>query len=137
MYIIITSPLKVRGARGVMNIYNDPANKVIRRNLRKNQTDAERKLWNILRSKQINGLKFFRQYGVGPYILDFYCPQCRLAIELDGSQHDEPLNRERDRKRDTYLRGQDITILRFWNNEILNNFEGAEERILDEIRRFS
>jgi very-short-patch-repair endonuclease len=120
-----------------MNIYNNPANKALRRNLRKNQTDAERKLWSILRAKQINGLKFFRQYGVGSYILDFYCPQCRLAIELDGSQHNEPINRRKDEKRSDYLRSQNINVLRFWNNEVINNFEGVEERLLDEVKRLS
>ncbi|MBI5071420.1 endonuclease domain-containing protein [Candidatus Falkowbacteria bacterium] len=119
------------------HFYNDPVIKSRRRNLRKNQTDTERKLWSVLRAKQINGLKFFRQYGVGPYILDFYCPKYRLAIELDGSQHGEPINRQRDEKREEYLKGQDINILRFWNNEVLNNFEGVEERLMDEIKRLS
>ena len=68
-------------------LYNDPSTELDRRRLRKNATDAERKLWSILRSKRMAGLKFFRQYSVGSYILDFYCPERRLAIEVDGGQH--------------------------------------------------
>ena len=68
-------------------LYNDPSAKLDRRRLRKNATNAERKSWSILRSRRIAGLKFFRQYSVGPYILDFYCPEQRLAIEIDGGQH--------------------------------------------------
>ena len=68
-------------------LYNDPSTKLDRRRLRKNATDAERKLWSILQSRRMAGLKFFRQYSVGSYILDFYCPERRLAIEVDGGQH--------------------------------------------------
>ena len=68
--------------------FNWPSAKTRRRSLRKSSTDAERKLWSKLRNKQLAGLKFFRQYSVGPYILDFYCPTLRLDIEADGGQHD-------------------------------------------------
>lgn len=79
--------------------YNDPHFKDRRRLLRKEQTEVEKKLWLHIRNRQIHGCKFFRQYGVGSYILDFYCPEVRLAIELDGGQHNEESNKEYDKLR--------------------------------------
>jgi len=78
-------------------------------------------MWNILRSRKINNLKFYRQYSAGPYILDFYCPQIRLAIELDGEQHKE--NKIYDSERENFLKDKNITVIRFWNNQIINNLE--------------
>lgn len=114
-------------------IYNREDYKTIRRKLRQTSTKAEKKLWNMLRAKQIRGLKFFRQYSAGSYILDFYCPAIRLAIEVDGGQHNDPKNNKAEEKRTTYLKTQDIKILRFWNNEILNNTEGVHQKITDFI----
>lgn len=108
---------------------NNVAVKIKRRSLRKNQTDAERKLWSILRNKQMDGLKFFRQYSVGSYILDFYCPKHKLAIELDGGQHGEEKQRARDELRTNYLKQQNIRVIRFWDNEVLTNLEGVIEKI--------
>ena len=117
---------------GVMRFtYNDHSLKERRRNLRKNQTDAEALLWRKLRNKQINRIKFFRQYSVGPYILDFFCSEKRLAIELDGSQH--LTNQEYDAERSYYLRSQDIKVLRFWNNEVISNLDGVFEKIFSEL----
>jgi very-short-patch-repair endonuclease len=116
-------------------LYNNPNKKNFRRGLRSNSTDAERKIWSILRNKQINGLKFYRQYGVGKYILDFYCPSIRLGIEIDGGQHNEEKNISCDNERTLYLKQNNIKVLRFWNNEILNNIEGVWEKIMDEITK--
>lgn len=80
----------------------------------------------------IYGLKFFRQYSVGPYILDFYCPRLYLAIELDGSQHLEQEQREYDKERSYYLSQRRITIMRFWNNDVLRNTETVVEKIQKE-----
>ena len=110
-------------------IYNDPSTKERRRDLRKNQTDAERKLWDIIRNKQMKGLKFFRQYSVGPYILDFYCPSKKLAIEVDGGQHAEEGQQKYDENRSEYLTQNNINVIRFWDNEVLTNIEGVEEKI--------
>ena len=85
-------------------IHNDPTFKETRRNLRNNQTDVEKLLWSQLRNKQFYGLKFYRQYSIGQYILDFYCSKLRLAIELDGGQHGEEDNKEHDNIRAEYLR---------------------------------
>ncbi|MGD9844630.1 MAG: endonuclease domain-containing protein [Variibacter sp.] len=94
------------------------------RDLRRDLTRAERKLWYALQRGQINGFGFRRQHPVGPFVLDFYCPAARLAIELDGGQHNE-LTRKHDERRGRWLAAKHITVLRFWNNEVLSNLEGV------------
>jgi very-short-patch-repair endonuclease len=116
-------------------LYNDPSGKPDRRRLRKDATDAERKLWSILRNRQMVGLKFFRQYSVGPYILDFYCPEERLAIEVDGGQHADIRGQQCDARRDRYLLDLDIRVIRFWNNDVLRNIEGIGQKIGQEVTR--
>ena len=111
-------------------IYNHLVLKKRRKELRSTSTDAEKKLWSILRKRGIDGLKFFQQYSIGGYILDFYCPVKRLAIEADGSQH---IDSEYDAVRTEFLNGHDITVLRFWNNDILKNLEGVREKIIQAI----
>jgi very-short-patch-repair endonuclease len=118
-------------------VYNDPSTKLERRHFRKNPTDAERRLWSILRSRQISGLKFLRQYGVGPYILDFYCPERRLAIEVDGGQHADICGQQHDAHRDRYLKDLKIRVIRFWNNDVLQNIEGVGQKIKEDIDRSS
>ena len=117
-----------------MRLYNNSIAKTRRRELRKNQTNAEKKIWSILRNKQMGGLKFFRQYSVGPYILDFYCPKRKYAVELDGSQHGEELQQQHDIQRTQYLAQQKICVLRFWNNEVLTNLEGVWQKINEELK---
>lgn len=118
-------------------LYNDPSKKLDRRRLRKNATDAEQKLWSILRSRRMTGLKFFRQYSVGPYVLDFYCPERRLAIEVDGGQHADVYRQQHDAHRDSYLKELDIRVIRFWNNDVLQNIEGVGKRIKEEAEKHS
>jgi len=112
---------------------NDPALKERRRELRRNQTDAEKTLWAHVRNRQFHGLKFFRQYSFGPYILDFYCPALKLAVELDGGQHNQEENRAYDAARSEYLRANGIEVLRFWNHDVLRDVMSVlatvEERI--------
>ncbi len=103
-----------------MFTYNDPKLKPRRKELRHSETVHEKLLWNNLRRKKLN-FKFSRQYSVGPYILDFYCVEKRLAIELDGAQHLE--NKDYDIERDNYLLLNDIKVLRFWNREISANID--------------
>jgi len=119
------------------HLYNDPTTKSKRRCLRKNVTDAEQKLWSILRNRQVASLKFLRQYGVGPYILDFYCPERRLAIEVDGGQHADVYGRRHDAQRDSYLRELNIRVIRFWNNDVLQNIEGVWKMIKEETEKYS
>ena len=99
------------------------------RELRKNATDAENLLWHLLRRNQILNFGFRRQHPLGAYILDFYCHQAKLAIELDGGQHAENAAHQYDEKRSAWLQAQGITVLRFWNNEVLTNTEGVLQTI--------
>ena len=114
-------------------IYNHLNLKEHRRTLRRRQTEAERILWQRLRNRQLEGLKFFRQYSVGSFILDFYCPIERLAIEVDGGQHMQDAGTSHDKQRTEYLNKQKIKVLRFWNNEITKNIEGVIGRVVSEI----
>jgi len=111
-------------------VYNKSKHLTKRIFLRKNQTPQESILWARLRRGQL-GHKFKRQYSVGPYVLDFYCPIKKLAIEIDGSQHLE--NKEYDQERTDYLSVLEIKVLRFWNNEISTNISGVVEKIVSEL----
>lgn len=112
-----------------MFLYNNKSTKEKRRILRKNQTKAEAYMWQFLRRKQFHNIRFTRQYSVGPYILDFYSSKKRLGIEVDGGHHSEEQNIIADDKRSMYLQEHDITIIRFWNNEVLRNIEGVIETL--------
>jgi very-short-patch-repair endonuclease len=104
---------------------------LIAQKLRNTATDAERLLWRHLSRRQLGGYKFSRQMPVGPYICDFMCRQAQLAIEVDGGQHDA---RERiDQARTKYLAREGFRVLRFWNNEVLENTEGVLIRILQAL----
>jgi very-short-patch-repair endonuclease len=102
-----------------------------RKELRNNATEAEKILWGELKCSKLGVLKFVRQYSVGPYILDFYCPKLRLAIELDGSQHGEQDAILYDKDRSDYLEAVHIKVLRFKNMEIVNNLKGSLNKILN------
>jgi len=115
-------------------VYNLPRLKQRRRQLRWNQTDSEKLIWSQLRNKQLLGVKFFRQYSVGSYVLDFYSPKQRLGIEIDGGQHGDDAKREYDEYRTNYLAERRIKILRFWNNEVMSNINGVLEVILWELK---
>jgi very-short-patch-repair endonuclease len=104
---------------------NDPTLKQRRRELRHNQTEAEKTLWAHLRNKQFCGIKFFRQYSIGPYILDFYCPTMKLAVELDGGQHNLCESKEYEAVRSEYLKAQGVEVLRFWNHDVLLDMESV------------
>ena len=112
---------------------NNPKFKQRRCNLRKNQTEAEKTLWQQLKNRKLNGIKFYRQYSAGPYILDLYCPKLRLAIELDGGQHADDDAKDYDEHRSKYLLTYGIKVIRFWNNDIMNNLEGVLSRIMEQI----
>jgi very-short-patch-repair endonuclease len=110
-------------------IKNDKSFKSLRRKLRKNQTDAEKELWAHLCNRQFHGLRFLRQYSVGHYILDFYCPYMKVAIELDGGQHNDTIGKADDVIRTGYLKTQGIDVIRFWNNDVLMNIQGVLTKI--------
>src|SRR5262249_16038049 len=95
------------------------------RQLRRNQTDAEKLLCYSLRDRQLFGLKFRRQYPVGPYVLDFYCHEYKLSIELDGGQHYESTGLQYDEQRQAFLASHGIHTLRFSNREVLQHLEAV------------
>lgn len=99
------------------------------RNLKQNMTLAEQKLWYHLRSKRLNGIKFRRQLTIGGYIVDFVSMEHRLIIELDGGQHSEQI--EYDERRTAFLNAQGYRVLRFWNNEVLQQTEAVLEKIIE------
>ncbi len=101
--------------------------------LRKNQTDAESKLWSLLRNRQLAKVKFRRQFPIDRYILDFYSPEYKLGIEADGGQHYSDEGEVKDELRAGKLAGYGIQILRFNNLDILNNSEGVYGVILKTI----
>ena len=104
----------------------------VRKQLRKNQTQEETILWSKLRNNQTNH-KWKRQVSIGPYIADFYCWKKLLVVEIDGSQHLE--NKEYDKERDLYFSNLGIRTLRFWNNEINTNINGVLLRIEKELEK--
>ncbi len=103
------------------------------RQLRENMTDAERHLWAKIRMKQIKGYQFYRQKPIGDYIVDFFCPKAKLAIEVDGSHHLVGEMIEYDRIRDEYLSSPGLRVQRFTNTDVLTHIEGVVESIEKEI----
>ena len=99
------------------------------RRLRSGSTGVEGKPWHKLRNGQIEGASFRRQHPAGPYVLDFYCSALRLAIELDGGQHAESVHASHDRKRDQWFAERGVTVLRFWNSDLIGNLDGVLEVI--------
>ena len=97
------------------------------RAFRKSMTDAERKLWYLLRNRRLAGYKFIRQFPAGPYFADFCCRERMLVVEADGSQHAETTH---DRVRDEFLLQQGYRVLRFWNHDILNDLDMIRETII-------
>src|SRR5262245_18516310 len=96
-----------------------------RRDLRANMPRAEAIMWNVLKSRQLVGCKFRRQYSVGPYVVDFYTTEVRIAIELDGESHFEPGQYERDQERDSYLESFGIRVVRIMNDEVFENIDNV------------
>lgn len=102
------------------------------RKLRRNQTDAERTLWFRLRDRRLRGMKFRRQAPIDNYIVDFCCESSRLIVELDGGQHAEQT--AEDAQRTAVLEANGYLVLRFWNNDVLQNIDGVLKTILDTSR---
>ena len=107
-----------------------PSNSTLKeraRQLRHDQTDAEKRLWACLRSRQLNGFKFRRQFVIGPFITEFCCFEQRLVVELDGGQHASKT--ATDETRSAFLRSRGYRVLRFWDNEVFENIDGVLQRI--------
>jgi very-short-patch-repair endonuclease len=116
-------------------LYNNKTLKERRQELRNNQTEAEKLLWKFISKNQICGFRFLRQYGVGPYILDFYCPKIRLGIELDGEIHKEKILYDKDREK--YLESLDIKIIRFQNDDVLKNTKETLNELRSKINKIN
>ena len=95
------------------------------RKLRRNSTPQENKLWHILRNRQFYNFKFYRQYPVGKYVVDFVCKEKKFIIELDGGQHNFEENLQKESVRTSFLINSGYKIVRFWNFDIDDNFEGV------------
>lgn len=104
--------------------------RAIVRDLRRNQTEAERVLWELVRDRRLAGLKFRRQVPLNGFVVDFFCLSARVAIELDGSGHDDPDQAIKDRQRTEVLNADGITVIRFRNEEVLTN----TARVLNHLR---
>ena len=107
---------------------NSIEQKETRKQLRNNATSSEALLWKALRGRNAGGYKFRRQQGIGSYILDFYCPELRLCIELDGSSHDHKY--EYDERRTAFLNEQGIKVVRFHNEVVLANVDAVAREIV-------
>ncbi|OQW48056.1 MAG: DNA methylase [Proteobacteria bacterium SG_bin6] len=101
------------------------------RRLRRDATDVEQRFWLAVRDRRLGGFKFRRQVTIGPFVADFACIERRLIVELDGGQHDQ----EADAARTAYLEGLGWRVRRFWNNEVVENFEGVLQVVLAELNR--
>lgn len=116
-------------------VYNRQSEKELRRTLRRTMPQAEAILWSRLRRNQLAGFKFRRQYSVERYVLDFYCVQVKLAIELDGDSHGSNDAQQYDAERQAVIEAYGIRFLRFWNNDVFTNIEGVLEAIYETATR--
>jgi len=107
------------------------ARRVVARMVRTTPTDAEIRLWSRLRRKQLEGFRFRRQHPMGPYVVDFFCPEAKLIVEVDGGQHAESAG---DVRRTRWLEAHGYRVIRFWNNDVLGNTEGVLLSILEALR---
>ena len=101
------------------------------RALRRTMTDAERVLWGVLRSRQLQGFKFRRQHPIGTFVVDFVCLEHKLILELDGGHHAQQV--EADAERTAFLENLGFRVLRFWNNEVLTELEGVAQQVLSTL----
>jgi len=90
-------------------------------------TGPEKRLWSRLRARQLQGVKFRRQHGIGPYIVDFYCPERSLVIEVDGDSHADAEQSQKDQRRDRYLQSIGLSVVRYGNDDIMKNLDGVLE----------
>jgi very-short-patch-repair endonuclease len=114
-----------------MRIHNLRRLKERRQGLRNKPTEVETQLWKVIQHSKLEGRKFRRQHSTGYYILDFYCPEERLAIEIDGDSHEKSESKQYDGSRTEFLESMGIRVLRFKNEEVLNNIEC----VIEEIRK--
>ena len=117
-------PTAIRGQAGHLDL---------KRRLRSNMTGPETRLWSRLRARQLQGLKFRRQHGIGPYIVDFYCPEQSLVIEVDGDSHADADQIVKDQRRDRYFQSLGLRVIRYINDDILKNLDGVLEDLAERL----
>jgi len=132
--LVEASGVVEKGERIMSNIFNRKSQKLKRQYLRNNATTVERILWSKLKGKQFLGHKFRRQHGIGPFIVDFYCHECKLAIEIDGATHWTGEAKEYDRRREKYIGQYGVHFLRFTNSAIAENLHGVLIAIAEEVK---
>ncbi|PAX51939.1 endonuclease domain-containing protein [Brunnivagina elsteri] len=115
-------------------IYNKTSEKDKRKQLRNNMTTAENILWGKIKGKQIETCKFRRQYSVNQFVIDFYCPELKLAIEIDGESHFQDDAIKYDKERQVLIESIGVQFLRFNNNEVYNNLDGVLEVITEKVQ---
>jgi very-short-patch-repair endonuclease len=115
-------------------VFNSRSQKQKHQYLRNHAADAERILWSRLKGRQLLGYKFRRQHGIGVFILDFYCPESKLAIEIDGATHWTEAEREYDRRRKEYIELYSIHFLRFTNSDVYKNLDGVLAAIAEAVK---
>ncbi|PIP18174.1 MAG: cytosine methyltransferase [Parcubacteria group bacterium CG_4_10_14_0_8_um_filter_35_7] len=116
----------------MQRVHNLKQIKTTRKNLRRDLTLAERKLWLRIKDKQ-TGYKFRRQHSIGPFIVDFYCPELKLIVEVDGDVHAFDKQIRKDKTREQYLKRLNFKIIRYQNNEIIQNIDGVLEDLYRKI----
>ena len=116
-------------------IFNKIEYKQRRQTLRNNMTEPEKRLWGILRNHQL-GVKFRRQHGIGHYIVDFYCPELKLIIEVDGESHFSEDAQAYDKIRDKFMLELGLTTIRFSNHEVMTNIDGVCEYLQQHVQQF-
>jgi very-short-patch-repair endonuclease len=121
-------------AKRDINLINTPPLKARRKELRNNPTPAEAILWKYLQCRQILGKKFRRQYSIGRYIVDFFCVECDIALELDGAPHFWDLQEEYEAERTAFLEGLGIKLIRFENRIVYQNIDAVLETIREAMR---
>lgn len=117
-------------------MYNKAFTKDKRRELRKNETKEEKIMWRALRNRNLNGYRFVRQFGIGPYIADFYCPEKKLVVEIDGAHHYTEEGMKYDKEREEYMTQFGIKTVRFDNRWIIENIEVVLyeiEKLIDSV----
>jgi very-short-patch-repair endonuclease len=119
----------------VSETYNAKRKKMLRQKLRNATTSAEAVLWTHLQRRQLLGKKFRRQESLGRYVVDFYCPECRVIVELDGAPHFEPNSDVYENERTTYLEGLGLTVIRFENQAIHDDIDLVLECIREALRK--
>jgi very-short-patch-repair endonuclease len=105
----------------------------LKRELRSNMTGPEARLWSRLRARQLQGLKFRRQHGIGPYIVDFYCPEQSFVIEVDGDSHADADQIMKNKQREAYMQSLGLRIIRYINDDIVKNLDGVLEDLVERL----